>query len=192
MQESLSVWLQTAVSEASNRETNQLGPQRPLSVRPPPAVAAAVPTSGHQPTVARQAASPQHLAPEPLPQQPVRTKIDLSGQADVDAYILPKAKTIPPFKSWMYLMRNELAAETGRRMFYTDKTGMAHHHITEYAQKRLCYVHYTNGSRHTIELLARKPIGGNCACWLGVSGKAASSTPFKLLHRGAGMMTSMA
>ena len=63
-------------------------------------------------------------AATPLRLQRVRSKIDLAGQADFEAYVLPKARTIPPYKSWIYLMRNELASETGRRMFYTDKTGM--------------------------------------------------------------------
>lgn len=77
--------------------------------------------NGQQEHVAEQS------GPEPLPQQRVRSKIELSGRADVEAYVLPKARTVPPYKAWIYLMRNELAAETGRRMFYTDKTGRATH-----------------------------------------------------------------
>ncbi|KAK9841635.1 hypothetical protein WJX74_009123 [Apatococcus lobatus] len=65
----------------------------------------------------------RHEAQQILARNKEKSAVWLRGQADVDAYVLPKAKTVPPYKAWIYLMRNELAAETGRRMFYTDKTG---------------------------------------------------------------------
>lgn len=37
--------------------------------------------------------------------------------------MIPKATTVPIYKSWSYLMRNEIAVEVGRKMFYTDSTG---------------------------------------------------------------------
>ena len=37
--------------------------------------------------------------------------------------VLPAYESVPQYKTWVYLKRNELAQETGRTMFYTDAAG---------------------------------------------------------------------
>lgn len=37
------------------------------------------------------------------------------------AVLLPKVKPLPQYKSWGYLLQNEVAQELGRRQFYTEK-----------------------------------------------------------------------
>ena len=47
----------------------------------------------------------------------------LGGHEIVSALLLPKEDSIPKYKTWSYLIRNEIAVEVGRKMFYTDSHG---------------------------------------------------------------------
>lgn len=47
----------------------------------------------------------------------------ISGSLPLTVCLLPLAPTIPRYKAWSYLVRNEVAEEVGQKMFYTDSTG---------------------------------------------------------------------
>jgi hypothetical protein len=55
----------------------------------------------------------------------VKFKSSLQGTLVVAGNSIPSRGLagVPPYKSWSYLMQNELANETGGRIFYTDATG---------------------------------------------------------------------
>ena len=54
----------------------------------------------------------------------MRCKSTLHGSVVVSGKCIPRQGRLPPYKSWSYLMQNELANEVGGRIFYTDVTGM--------------------------------------------------------------------
>ena len=54
----------------------------------------------------------------------VRYKTHLHGSMVVSGNCIPRQGRLPPYKSWSYLMQNELANEVGGRIFYTDATGL--------------------------------------------------------------------
>ena len=53
----------------------------------------------------------------------VKYKSTLHGTLVVSGNSIPRQGRLPPYKSWSYLMQNELANEVGGRIFYTDATG---------------------------------------------------------------------
>jgi len=53
----------------------------------------------------------------------IRTRKDSGGSLKLMASVIPTYKPPPPYVSWAYLKRNELAQDAGKRMFYTDQTG---------------------------------------------------------------------
>ena len=56
----------------------------------------------------------------------VKYRSSLQGTVVVAGNSIPRKGMpgVPPYKSWSYLMQNELANETGGRIFYTDATGV--------------------------------------------------------------------
>lgn len=65
-------------------------------------------------------------APQAMPQKArVKYRSSLQGTMVVAGNSIPSKGLagVPPYKSWSYLMQNELANETGGRIFYTDATG---------------------------------------------------------------------
>ena len=54
----------------------------------------------------------------------VKYKTHLHGSLVVSGNCIPRHDRLPPYKSWSYLMQNELANEVGGRIFYTDATGL--------------------------------------------------------------------
>ena len=60
----------------------------------------------------------------------------VGGNQVLSAAPVPFVKAIPRYKSWSYLCRNEIAQETGRKLFYTDSKGEQ-------------IGTFSNGSRHT-------------------------------------------
>ncbi|KAK9917862.1 hypothetical protein WJX75_009030 [Coccomyxa subellipsoidea] len=53
----------------------------------------------------------------------VRINSSLQGILSAPAIKIPYKERVPTYKSWSYLMSNELATEVGSRIFYTDATG---------------------------------------------------------------------
>jgi len=47
----------------------------------------------------------------------------VGGNHVLAAALIPMQKSVPKYKSWSYLCRNEVALETGGKLFYTDSKG---------------------------------------------------------------------
>ncbi|KAL4855789.1 Histone-lysine N-methyltransferase 1 [Chlorella vulgaris] len=57
--------------------------------------------------------------------QAVKSLVNYVGGKAVhlQAFVLPTAEAVPPYKSWVHVPRNCVSQETGKRMFYTDEKG---------------------------------------------------------------------
>lgn len=55
----------------------------------------------------------------------IKVQSSLQGTLLAPAIKIPYQERVPPYKSWSYLMANEIANEVGARIFYTDATGDA-------------------------------------------------------------------
>ncbi|BDA50448.1 Histone-lysine N-methyltransferase EZH1 [Coccomyxa sp. Obi] len=56
-------------------------------------------------------------------EQRIKVQSSLQGTLVAQAIQIPNHERVPSYKSWSYLMENELANEVGVRIFYTDPTG---------------------------------------------------------------------
>ncbi len=64
-----------------------------------------------------------------MQEQRIKVQSSLQGTIVAPAIQIPNHERVPSYKSWSYLMENELANEVGVRIFYTDPTGGACSHL---------------------------------------------------------------